>query len=154
MSEKEYQLTSEKLEELKKELENLQTKGRKDISDKLNWMRLQPPDEEDSGFSEILDDKSYLEKRIAELKRIISNAEVVEKEPESNVVIVGSSVKVAFEGFEEIYHIVDSLEADPINKKISEISPVGEALLGAAVGDTVVVDTGIIKKKFRILAVN
>lgn len=147
-----YLLTQDKVDELEVELHELETKGRQDIADNLNWLRDLPNSQEDDDFSEVLDSKRYLEKRIAEVREILSNYKIIEEESK-DVVDVGSAVKVGFEGYEEKFKIVSAIEADPLNKKISDESPVGKALIGTRVGDKVLVDMGGIKKTFRVLEI-
>ncbi len=152
---KKYKITAQKKEELEKELVRLETVGRRDIADKLDWLRDQVNDteEEYDPFLDALDDKNYLEKRISEIKTILINSQVVEHS-NSKEVEVGSTVTVGFEGFEEKYMIVSSIEADPMKKKISDESPVGKSLIGAKVGDDVEVRIGSVNKKFRIININ
>lgn len=154
MENKRYRLTEDKVHELEQELAYLEKEGRKEIADSLNSLRELPNNLEDVTFSDVLEDKRYLEKRILELKEILSNFELVTESKSANIVEVGSNVKVGFEGYEQNYFIVSALEADPLNNKISDESPVGRALLGSKVGDRVVVDTGIVKKSFRVLDIN
>lgn len=152
---KKYKITAQKKEELEKELKRLETVGRKDIADKLDWLREQVTDSEEEydPFLDALDDKNYLEKRISEIKTLLANSQVVEH-TNSKEVEVGSRVTVGFEGFEEEYTIVSSIEADPTKKKISDESPVGKSLLGASVGDEVEVRIGSVNKKFRIINIS
>lgn len=149
---KKYKLTAKKQKELKKELKKLETKGRQDIAEKLDWLRQQPTTEEDNPFSDLLEDKNYLEKRISELKEILGNSEVA-KNAKNNIVDIGSAVTVGFESFEETYIVVSSIEADPLKGKISDESPVGKALMGTKVGDSVKVQVGPVVKEFRIILV-
>jgi transcription elongation factor GreA len=151
---KKYKITAQKKTELEKELKSLETVGRKNIADKLDWLRGELNDEEDDPFADLLDDKNYLEKRISELKAILSSCEIVKEGVKSKLVQVGSTVVVGFEGFEEEYHIVSSIEVDPLKKKISDESPVGKALLGKAVGDIFSVNIGPVSKKMRIININ
>ncbi|HRI05892.1 MAG TPA: GreA/GreB family elongation factor [Candidatus Dojkabacteria bacterium] len=150
---KKYKITSQKKAELEKELHKLETSGRDEIADRLDFIRQQPADEDDYPFVDVLDDKEYLEKRILEIKDILSNSQIIEDESKHDKVEVGSKVKVGFEGFEDEYLIVSSVEADPLSKKISDESPVGQALVGAKVGDTVDVQIGHVQKKFRVLKI-
>ncbi len=151
---KKYKVTAKTKKELEKELKLLETKGRQDIASKLDFLRQQPVNEEDNPFSELLDDKNYLEKRISEIKEILHNSVVVDSKAKHKKVEVGSKVKVGFETFEDEYTIVSSIEADPLNKKISDESPVGKALLNARVGDSVDVKIGSVAKTYRILKIS
>jgi len=148
---KKYKISAKKKRELEKELKHLETQGRKDIAERLDKMRQPTVGEEDYPFADLLDDKNYLEKRIAELKDILRNCQIIKDKDNHNKVEIGSKVKVGFEGFEEEYLIVSSVEAEPLNKKISDESPVGKALLGAQIGDDIEVKIGPVNKRFRIL---
>lgn len=150
---KKYKITAKTKRDLEKELKLLETKGRQDIASKLDLLRQQPINEEDNPFSELLDDKSFLEKRISEIKEILNNSQIIDTKAKHKVVEVGSKVKVGFESFEEEYMIVSSIEADPLNKRVSDESPVGKALLNSRVGDTVEVKIGPVNKKYRILKI-
>lgn len=151
---KKYTITAQKKKELERELKRLETVGRKDIADRLDWLRGRSQNEDDDPFGELLDDKNFLEKRISELKAILSSCRIIEKDAKHKVVEIGSKVKVGFEGFEEEYFIVSSIEADPTKKKISDESPVGTALMGASVGDIVEVRIGPVNKKFRVIKIS
>ncbi len=153
MSEIQYKLSAQKVEDLRSELIQLQTKGRKEIFDSLVWLRDLPSSQEDETFSDVFEDKKFLEKRIAEIEEILANVEVLEESTESSIVELGSHVRVGVDKYEQEFVIVTALEADPINGKISDESPVGKSLLGHSVGDVVIVDTGLIKKQYRILSI-
>lgn len=153
MQKKKYQLSSSKVKKLEEELEVLSVKGRKDISERLESMQHQTIDELDDPFAEISEDKFFLEKRIKEINEILQNVEITELNENSAEVILGINVKVGFEGFEQVYQIVDPLEADPLNSKISVESPVGKALLGSKVGDTVDVRINGSIHKYRVLEI-
>lgn len=151
---KKYKLSAEKVQELEQELAELETKGRQKISDSLDWLRSLPNNQEDVTFSDVFDDQRYLEKRILEIKEILMNSEVLQPDDNSDQVQVGCKVRVGFGTYEESYTIVSALEADPLQNKISDESPVGKALIGKRVGDTVEVDTGLVKKTFRVLDIS
>lgn len=153
MKKNKYQLSAQKVEQLENELKDLQTNGREKIADSLDWLRSLPNDQDDVTFSDVFEDQRYLEKRILELKEILSSYDIVHDNPNSSQVEIGSVVRVGFGQYEEEYTIVSALEADPINKKISDESPVGRALIGKRVGDTVVVSTGIVEKEYRVLEI-
>ncbi|MBI2357120.1 GreA/GreB family elongation factor [Candidatus Dojkabacteria bacterium] len=150
---KKYKISSEKKLALEKELAELETKGRDEIADRLDFIRRQPTDEDDYPFVDVLDEKEYLEKRIIEIKEILGSSQVIDGDGKYTKVEVGSKVTVGFENFQEEYLIVSSIEADPLSKKISDESPVGKALLGAKLGDTVEVQIGHVQKKFRVLKI-
>ena len=151
---KKYKITAKTQKKLEKELKELETKGRQDIAEKLDLLRQQPTNEEDNPFSDLLEDKNYLEKRISEIKEILNNCSIINEKAKHKIVEIGSKVKVGFGSFEEEYMIVSSIEADPLNKKISDESPVGKALLNAREGDSIDVKIGPVNKTYRILKIN
>lgn len=96
---------------------------------------------ENAEYDEARNDQAKNEARIKELEELIQHAVVVdESQLDAEVVGLGSSVKVEKNGKEIEYKIVGSNEADPFANKISDISPVGKALIGARKGDTVCVE--------------
>lgn len=153
MQKKKYQLSSSKVRKLEEELEILSIKGRKDISERLESLQHQTIDELDDPFTEISEDKFFLEKRIKEINEILKNVEITEENEKSSKVILGTNVRVGFEGFEQVYRIVDPLEADPLNSKISIESPVGKALLGSKVGDIINIQINNSVYKYRVLEI-
>lgn len=151
---KKYKISLTKRVELEKELETLETKGRKEIASRLEMIRQQPIDEDDYPFADVFEDKEYLEQRILEIKEILNNSTILEENARHTVVEIGSKVTVGFDNFKEEYTLVTTLEADPLNKKISDESPIGSALMGAKIGDNIIVKLGPVTKKFRIIKIN
>lgn len=154
MKKKKHYISSHKLEELTKELETLTTSGRKNISERLADLHNQTVEELDNPYADVIEDKDYMEKRISEIKSILSNYELIDENANHQIVEIGSKVKVGFESFEDTYEIVDPVEADPINKKISSASPVAKALIGHKVGDVVEVTVNFISHRYRILSIS
>jgi transcription elongation factor GreA len=154
MERKKYQLTATKVEDLKHELSLLSTKGRDEIAERFVNVQDQVIGELEDPFSSISEDKFFLEKRIAEIQEILENVEIVEEHHNNKIVEIGSEVRVGQESFENVYTIVESIEADPLTGKISCESPVGKALLGAKLGDILEITTGPLKIKIRILEIN
>ena len=91
--------------------------------------------------------------RVAELEHLLSNAVVIEEKVAASTVHVGSTIVVETAGQSRIYTIVGSNEADPSTGKISNESPLGEAFLGHAVGETVEVVTPVKTTQFKILEI-
>lgn len=149
-----HKLSAQKLEELRLELEELKTKGRQELTNRLESVKNDIVEELENPFLDINEDRFFLEKQITDLEEIIKNSVIAKADNDNGKVEVGSCVRVAFESYEEEYCIVDPLEADPLNRKIASDSPVGAALLGARVGDTLSVDIAGIKKTFRVLRIN
>jgi transcription elongation factor GreA len=150
MSDKKYYLTKEKLEELKKELEYLQTEGRRQISEQLQKAKEYGDLSENAEYSQAKEEQTKLEARISELDNMIRNAIIIQQNPKTNTVQIGSTVFLKKDG--QVYHytIVGVNEADPKNNKISNESPIGKALLGKSVGDEVIIDAPSGKIKYKI----
>jgi transcription elongation factor GreA len=141
-AEKEY-LTKEKLDELTKELDFLKTIRRKEIAEKLEFAKSLGDLSENAEYQEAREDQAATEERILKLQNILSGAIIITKKKGDDVVRVGSTVIVAREGEKNTrkYQIVGSEEVDTAGGKISNKSPIGEALLGKGKGETVRFDT-------------
>jgi len=135
---KEY-LTSEKKAELEVELENLKTVKRKEIADAIEWAKSLGDLAENAEYSQAREDQARCEARINEIENILQNAIIADSHNVKNGIGVGSTVvvKKANENFEQTYTIVGSEEVDLSEGKISNESPLGNALLGKEKGDKV-----------------
>ena len=156
MEEKEVLLTQEGYDNLEKELEYLKTEKRSEISERIKVALGFGDLSENSEYDEAKNDQAFNEGRIIQLENMLKNAVVVdESEIPTDKVSVGSIVKVMdYEFDEEVeYTIVGSAEADPMNFKISNESPVGKALLGRTIGDIVDVQVPDGVAKFEILEI-
>ena len=152
MSEKKNLLTYEGLKKLEDELQDLKVVKRKEIAQKIKEAREQGDLSENAEYDAAKDEQRDIEARIEQIEKILKNAEVVvEDEVDLDKISVGCKVKVLDVEFdeEEEFKIVGSSEANSLGGKISNESPVGKALIGAKVGDTVQVETqeGIIEYK-------
>ena len=149
-------LTQAGLEKLENELNELKINGRKDIAQKIKEAREQGDLSENAEYDAAKEEQRHMEARIAELEAILKNVAVVDTEDiDENAVNFGHSVKVFNEnrGIEQTYQIVGSSEANALRGLISNESPIGKALLGHRVGDTVVAEAPIGEIKFRILGI-
>ena len=159
MSETEYMqketiyLTSEGLEKLKKEYQHLVNVRRKEITERIAKAREYGDISENSEYDTAKDEQSFVEGRILELEEIIKHARTIDKAKKADMVRLGSKVKVDVNGQQDEFIIVSSIEADPMEGKISDESPVGKSLIGAKVGDVVTV-ASTIKATYRILEIN
>lgn len=154
---KQYVMTYEGVKKLENELEYLKTVKRKEITEKIKVALGYWDLSENSEYDEAKNDQAFTEGRIVTLENMLKNAVVVdESEIPSDVVSVGSKVKVKdYEFDEEVeYSIVGSAEADPMNFKISNESPVGSALIGKKIGDIVEVQIPDGMNKFEILGIS
>lgn len=154
---KQYVMTYEGVKKLENELEYLKTVRRKEITEKIKVALGYGDLSENSEYDEAKNDQAFVEGRIVQLEAMLKNAVVVdESEIPNDMVSVGSKVKVKDYEFDEDveYTIVGSAEADPMNFKISNESPVGKALIGKKVGEIVevVIPDGV--NKFEILEIS
>lgn len=136
-------VTAEGLKKLEDELEYLKTVKRREISEKIKVALSFGDLSENSEYDEAKNDQAQMENRIMQLEDMLKNVHVIDEDSiDTTVVSIGSKVKVLDVEFDEEieYSIVGSTEANPMDNKISNESPVGKALLGAKVGDTVTAD--------------
>ena len=138
---KEVIVTVAGLKALEDELEELKTVRRKDVAEKIKVARGFGDLSENSEYDEAKNEQAFIESRIAQLEAMLKNARVIDNdELNLDTVSVGTHVKIEDEDGEvEEYDITGSTEADPLNGKISDESPVGAALMGQKVGQTVTV---------------
>ena len=121
----------------------MKTVGRKEVAEKIKHARSFGDLSENAEYDEARNEQAQMETRILQIEAILKHAEVIdEEEVDINKITIGSKVKLCDMEFEEEieYSIVGSTEAAPAQGKISDESPVGEALMGKAVGDLVTVD--------------
>ncbi len=145
-------LTYEGLMKYESELEHLKVVKRQEVAQKIKEAREQGDLSENAEYDAAKDEQRDIEARIEELEKILKNAEVVdEDEVDLDKINIGCMVKILDVEFNEEleYKIVGSTEANSLKGKISNESPVGKALMGCKVGDTVEVDTqaGVIAYK-------
>ena len=149
-------LTFAGLKVLEDELFDLKVVKRKEVAEKIKEAREQGDLSENAEYDAAKDEQRDIETRIEEIEKILKNAEVVdEDEVALDVVSIGCSVRLYDIDMEEEveYQIVGSTEADSLNFKISNESPVGSALIGRKVGETVEVETQVGELVFRILEI-
>ena len=153
---KQFIMTYEGVKKLEEELEYLKTVKRKEITEKIKVALGYGDLSENSEYDEAKNDQAFTEGRILQLENMLKNAVVVDESELPNVVVsVGTIVKVKDYDFDEEveYSIVGSAEADPMNFKISNESPVGSALVGKKVGDIVEVAVPDGVNKFEVLGI-
>lgn len=158
VSQKQVILTGEGLKKLEDELENLKTVRRKEVSEKIKQALAFGDLSENSEYDEAKNEQAQVELRIIQVENMLKNVKIIdESEIDTDVVSIGSKVLVHDVEFDEEveYTIVGSTEADPVKSKISDESPVGKALLGAKVGETVsaTVPSGAVLE-FKILEIS
>ena len=153
---KKFIMTYEGVKKLEEELEYLKTVKRKEVAEKIKEAREQGDLSENAEYDAAKDEQRDIEARIEELEGILKNAEVVvEDEVDLDKINIGCIVKILdVEYSEELeYKIVGSTEANSLKGKISNESPVGKALIGHKVGDTVEVETPAGVFAYKILEI-
>lgn len=156
MADKKNILTYKGLVKLEEELHDLKVNRRKEVAVKIKEAREQGDLSENAEYDAAKDEQRDIEARIEELEKILKNAEVVDEDDvDINVINIGCKVKIYDIEFEEEleYTIVGSTEANSLQGKISNESPVGKALLGAKVGQTVEVETQAGPIQYKILEI-
>ena len=142
------------LKQLEEELQDLKVVRRKEVAQKIKEAREQGDLSENAEYDAAKDEQRDIESRIEEIENILKNVEVADEDDiDLGTVSVGSIVTLFdYEFDEEItYHLVGSTEADILNKKISNESPIGVALIGKKVGEEVEVQGQDATFKYRIL---
>ena len=157
-TESRFKMSQERLDALKKELLFLETDKAKEVAEQIKEARSFGDLSENSEYDEAKTEQGKLYSRIAELKSLIENAEIVEKVDtgmRKGAVTLGSRVKVrdVEDGCEEEYIMVGSQEANPMEGKVSDDSPFGHGLYGHVAGEKITVDAPAGELKFEILSV-
>ena len=154
MSSSKQYLTSEKLDELKKELQFLITEKRKEVAEHLESAKKLGDLSENAEYHQAREDQAEIEDRIKRLEDLIKNASIA-SHGGSDTVIIGSTVHVQKNGDNKslVCMIVGSEEADMTQGKISNMSPLGSSLLGHKKGDTVKVSTpkGVVSYQIELV---
>ncbi len=133
---KETYLTEKGLEDIKQELEDLKLKKRPEVINALKEARALGDLSENAEYDAARSEQATVEARIIELESMIEHAVII-KEVKTDKVAIGNSVKIEYveDNETEEYSIVGSKEADPFNNKISNESPIAQAIIGLKVGD-------------------
>ena len=150
-------VTEEGLKKLTDELEYLKTVKRKEVTEAIRVALSFGDLSENSEYDEAKNEQAKVEGRIAELEEMLLNVTVIDdSQVNTSEVNVGATVKVWDESWDEEveYAIVGSTEADPLMNKISDQSPIGMALIGAKVGDTVEAETPGGTVKLKVLSID
>ena len=150
-----YRMSQERLEELKKELEYLQTVREKEVSEQIKEARSFGDLSENSEYDEAKTEQGKLYSKIAELKDLIENAVILAAAHTGRSVVMGSRITVREVGEEdtESFQIVGSQEADPIRGRISDESPLGRSLMGHVKGDKVTFEAPVGVLHYEIISV-
>ena len=153
-----FKMSQERLDALKEELNYLETVREKEVSELIKEARSFGDLSENSEYDEAKTEQGKLYSKIAEIKVLIENAEIVDNieiDAPKDSVTLGSVVTVLDleDNFEETYEIVGSQEANPREGRISDDSPLGKGLHGHRTGDTVNIEAPVGTLKFRIVSV-
>ena len=150
-------LTREGLETLKEELVNLKTVRRKEVAERLKQAIDFGDLSENSEYDDAKNEQAFIEGRIQTLEATIHKAKVIEDENiSSGVINIGSYVTVRDVEFDDVeeYRIVGTSEADPMQNKISNESPLGAALLGKRQGQTIKVEAPVGTLEYEVISVS
>jgi transcription elongation factor GreA len=151
---KQFRLTLEGIEELKTELSELEAQ-RGLLAERLKTAREFGDLGENAEYSSARQDQERNENRISEIEHIIQNVEIIKKPRGDNKVQLGSVVKLKTQtGKTKEFKVVGTIEADPLNGKISDESPIGRVLLGKKSGDTVKIQTPIEATTYKIIDIS
>ena len=150
-------LTKEGKEKLEKELQELKTVRRKEVADRIKQAIDFGDISENSEYDDAKNEQAFIEGRIQELDMMLRNVQIIDEEiTQADVISIGSTVSVRDVELDELetYRIVGTVEADPMQNKISNESPVGASLLGKRAGDIVTVPAPIGTIQYEIVEVH
>ena len=156
MAAEKFKMSQERYDQLKEELHYMETVREKEVAEQIKEARSFGDLSENSEYDEAKAEQGKLYSKIAEVKNLLENAEIVENEVrDKSTVGIGSRVKVLDleDGSEDEFQLVGSQEANPMLGRISDDSPIGKGLLGHKKDETVTVEAPAGTMKFRILAV-
>ncbi|HEX4774796.1 MAG TPA: transcription elongation factor GreA [Candidatus Saccharimonadales bacterium] len=148
-----FRLTKAGVDELQAELDSLMAK-RGDIADAIKSARELGDLTENAEYQSALAEKDRNEARGAELQNILQNAEIIKKPRGDSQVQLGSVVKLKSDGKTKEFQVVGTVEADPLNGKISDESPIGQALLGKQEGDKVEITAAAETTSYKIVGIS
>ncbi len=147
------QLTQEGLDKLREELRDLKENQRQEAVDRLQKARGMGDLSENSEYTAAKENLELVEKRIQEIEEVTKNAQIVANNVNYQQVSLGSVVMIETDGQKDTFRIVGEFEADPLQKKLSSTSPIGKALLGKSLGETVEIEVPAGKTSYKILKI-
>jgi transcription elongation factor GreA len=152
---KQYHLTQSGIDEFKVELDTLISK-RAGIADAIKTAREQGDLSENAEYHAAKDEQQSMESRIAEIEYILANVEIIAKpKGKGDKVQLGSNVELKNNnGKSKQFQVVGTVEADPLNGKISDESPIGKALMGKKLGEEVEIITPAETTKYKVAAIS
>lgn len=151
-SKKKIFVTKTGLEELKKELHDLEKVKRPQVIERVAAAREMGDLSENSEYTAAREELSLIDGRIEELANMLKRTEIIDEDKagKKNAIQLGSKVTVKVNGKQELFELVGEWEADPHEKKISHESPLGQALIGKKVGETIEVEAPAGKISYTI----
>lgn len=151
---KQFHLTKEGIAELEAELKSL-TAQRPPIAERIKSAREFGDLAENAEYTSALQEQERVESRVSEIEHILLNVEIIKKNKNDRKVQLGSSVKLKGEGGRtKEFQVVGTVEADPLNGKISDESPIGKVLIGKKVGDKVEIKTPAETAIYKITSIS
>jgi transcription elongation factor GreA len=140
---REVALTAEGQAKLEEELLHLETVRRREVGERIREAKEFGDISENSEYDDAKNEQAWVESRIAEISQILANATIIESPRRPSCVTLGARVHLKDVASDEVfvYQLVGSAEADPTHSKISNESPVGQAIMGSKKGDVVAVTT-------------
>lgn len=150
---KQHHLTESGVTELKTELEDLKSR-RNDIAERLRIAKSEGDLSENADYTAALEEQEFVEGRINEIEEILHNATIIQSPNGNGQVKLGNTVDLENDGKQATYTVVGSLESDPGAGKISEESPIGQALLGKKVGEEVDINTPAGTSTYKITKIS
>lgn len=150
---KQFYLTKEGVAELETEHKAL-VEQRGPIAERIKTAREFGDLSENAEYTSARQEQERVENRISEIENILQNVEIIKKPKGDSKVQLGSSVKLSGNGKARDFTVVGTVEADPINGKISDESPIGQALMGKKVGDEVEIKTPAETATYKIAEIS
>ncbi len=150
---KENYLTKEGLTELRETLHDLKTVRRREIAEAIHAAKEQGDLSENAEYQHAKEEQQRIEEKIADLETTIKHARIIAA-ASTDAISVGNTVTLKFDGKKKTYQIVGSNEADPLQGRISNESPIGQALLNRTKGETVSIPTPVGNKDCKIIDIS
>lgn len=145
------QLTKEGYEKLQTECKEFKELRRPQAVERLQKARAMGDLSENSEYSSAKEELAFIEGRVQEIEAILKNCEIIETQHNGVAVSLGDRVIVQTNGTREEFFIVGEFEADPVEKKLSNTSPLGQALLGKKVGENIEIDVPAGRINYKIV---
>ncbi len=149
---KAFLLTKEGVKDLEAELASLVAE-RAPVADRIKSARELGDLSENAEYQTAREEHDKLEARISEIEHILRNVQIISKPKNGNKVQVGSTVKLKGNGQTKQFQVVGTVEADPLSGKISDESPIGKALLGKKLGESVEIVTPVETATYKVIEI-